>query len=800
MSHADKIFRRLLTDRGWLGGVLFSSFAFCILAVSLTFFALSIGKPYMGTVLFMDTQGWIVESVDISGQASEGGIRVGDRPIEVNSQPAQTFLEKYEKAGVVFGRLIRELTVIDNDGQLKSVTLEDASPSGITLIEITTWFIVCLVSWITGFYVFFKRPRNLAALLLCFCGLALGLALSGTMASERTIPTAVWFEITGTVIGPWLLLHFFLILPDEHTRLRKNPLVYLIYLPAAITLILFPLIGYVDGQSLPPFRSIRIFEYGIGFLAVAGVAIFNYFRAVSIRTRQQMKIVLISCLIALVPLLLLNLLPAAMQERIIIPPGFSILFIVFIPLGMGYAVITQKLMDIDVVIRRGMIYGLITLVMAAVISVAIFLVAIFHTSVGTPTQILAALLLGGLAAVLFGPIKKRIELLIDKLFYKDRYDYRQVIQSLSSALNSVNSLSEISRLIVGTTANTLNLTGGCLFVKTQSDSFEIIASQGTFIDAAKQKHLRALISQQNSMIEFPNLATAIDSDIAFITRLITGEQEIGVLCLSHKISGQRFSSDDLYLIQGISSVSSIAIHSAMLVRDVSLRDTFVSIASHELRTPLTAIIGFTDLLLHRDPPNATRKKWLRNILENGQRITDMANDLLNVTRIQSGKISLKLERLNLIDILERQLEITRESSNKHEFIINVEPNLPDVIVDRDKFGQVVANLLNNAVKYSPKGGRITLSAHHNPSQNCVVASVTDEGIGISPEDKSSLFTTFHRIQRPETQGIRGSGLGLFIAKEWTEAMGGKIWVESELNKGSTFFVTIPTQFDHPYDS
>ena len=791
MSHAENISRRLLIDRGWLRGVLFSLFAFCILGISLTFFALSIGKPYMGTVLSMDAQGWIVESVDASGLASEAGINVGDKPIEVNDQPAQTFLDKYEKAGVVFGRLIKELTVIDNYGQQKSVTLENSPLPWKTLIELATWFTACIIFWLTGFYVFFKRPRNLAALLLCICGLAVGLALSGTMAVERAIPTAVWFEIAATVIGPWLLLHFFLILPEERTWLRGNPLVYLIYLPAAITLILFPLIGYADGQPFPGFRTFRLFEYGVGFLAAAGGAFFNYFSAASIRTRQQMKIVLISCLIALVPLLLLNLLPAAMQERIIIPPGFSILFLVFIPLGMGYAVVTQKLLDIDVVIRRGMIYGLITLVMAAFVSVAIFLVATFNTSIGTPIQILAALIVGGIASVLFGPIKKRVEILIDKLFYKDRYDYRQVIQSLSIALNSVNSLSDVSRLIVGTTINTLNLIGGCLFVKTQSDSLEIIASQGTFIDADKQEHLRVLISQPNGMIEFPNLATAIDSEVAFITRLVRGEQEIGVFCLSHKTSRQHFSSDDLYLIQGISSVSSIALHSAMLIRDVSVRDTFVSIASHELRTPLTAITGYADLLLRRDPPEATRRKWLKNILDNGQSINAMANDLLNVTRIQSGKIALKLERLKLSDILSEQIDIAKEFTDKHEFIVDIEPHLPDMVVDRDKFGQVVANLLSNAVKYCPNGGRITLSAHHNPSQNCVVVSVTDKGFGISPEDQKSLFTTFHRIQRPETQGIRGSGLGLFIAKEWTEAMGGKIWVESELNKGSTFFLAVP---------
>ena len=166
---------------------------------------------------------------------------------------------------------------------------------------------------------------------------------------------------------------------------------------------------------------------------------------------------------------------------------------------------------------------------------------------------------------------------------------------------------------------------------------------------------------------------------------------------------------------------------------------------------------------------------------------------MNVSRIRSGKTSIKLEVVRLSDVLEETLSLTRESTNKHEFVVDIESDLPDVLVDRDKFSQVAGNLLSNAVKYSPNGGRITLSAHNDQERHRIVVSVTDEGIGIGPADKDVLFTTFHRIQRPETQGIRGSGLGLYIAKEWTEAMGGKIWLESELNKGSTFFVAIPTQ-------
>jgi two-component system sensor histidine kinase VicK len=135
----------------------------------------------------------------------------------------------------------------------------------------------------------------------------------------------------------------------------------------------------------------------------------------------------------------------------------------------------------------------------------------------------------------------------------------------------------------------------------------------------------------------------------------------------------------------------------------------------------------------------------------------------------------------------------RESAGKHKFAINVEAELPAVLIDRDKFGEVIGNLLSNAVKYSPNGGNIELAARHERQTHRVVISVVDQGIGIGPEDKELLFTTFHRIQRPETRGIKGSGLGLYIAKEWTKAMGGEIWLKSELNKGSTFFIAVPTK-------
>jgi len=135
--------------------------------------------------------------------------------------------------------------------------------------------------------------------------------------------------------------------------------------------------------------------------------------------------------------------------------------------------------------------------------------------------------------------------------------------------------------------------------------------------------------------------------------------------------------------------------------------------------------------------------------------------------------------------------MAKETSGRHEFVLDAGDSAALAVVDRDKFGQIVWNLVSNAIKYSPNGGRVVVSIREDRERGRVIAGVSDQGMGIAGEDKDSLFTTFHRIKRPETVGIRGSGLGLYIVKEWTEAMGGEVWLESELNKGSTFYVAVP---------
>ncbi len=221
------------------------------------------------------------------------------------------------------------------------------------------------------------------------------------------------------------------------------------------------------------------------------------------------------------------------------------------------------------------------------------------------------------------------------------------------------------------------------------------------------------------------------------------------------------------------------------------RDAFVAVASHELRTPMTTILGFAELLLNRKPSPAMQREWLERLYQDSKRLATIVDDLLNVSRIQAGGLAASLEELIVRDMVDEVVDRIQLTTNKHEFLVDLPPDIPQVVGDRHKLGQVLSNLIDNAVKYSPAGGLITVSARHQIERQWVVVAVSDQGIGIAPQDHEHLFTTFYRIDRPENEGVGGSGLGLFIVKGLVELMDGEVWLESKLGAGSTFLFSLP---------
>jgi len=221
-------------------------------------------------------------------------------------------------------------------------------------------------------------------------------------------------------------------------------------------------------------------------------------------------------------------------------------------------------------------------------------------------------------------------------------------------------------------------------------------------------------------------------------------------------------------------------------------NSLVSMACHELCSPITTILGFTELLLRVDPSKEERQGWLGIIQRDTQRLAAIVGDLLDASGLQSGNLTVNLTPLSLPETVEKVLAGIRPVTDQHEFVVEINSDIPEVIADCNKLSQILVNLLENAVKYSPQGGVITVSACYQPEQGQVVVSVTDQGLGIAPEDQSCVFTPFQRIRRLETEGIKGTGLGLYIVKELLALMRGEIWLKSELDQGSSFFFSLPT--------
>lgn len=227
-----------------------------------------------------------------------------------------------------------------------------------------------------------------------------------------------------------------------------------------------------------------------------------------------------------------------------------------------------------------------------------------------------------------------------------------------------------------------------------------------------------------------------------------------------------------------------------------MKTAFVSTVSHELRTPMTAIQGFIQTLLD-DPEEEyydreTRREFYSIINTECERLKRMINNLLNVSRIERGvALEMDFRPIDLPALIEKVIGFQASYTSKHQLVTEIQPDFPTIIADEDKIDQVLTNLVNNAIKYSPNGGEVKVTATYDEEQKIVRVAVSDQGLGIPKEAMPKLFQKFQRVDAEDRKSIAGTGIGLFLVKDFIERHGGKIWVESEYGKGSTFIFTLP---------
>ncbi len=287
-------------------------------------------------------------------------------------------------------------------------------------------------------------------------------------------------------------------------------------------------------------------------------------------------------------------------------------------------------------------------------------------------------------------------------------------------------------------------------------------------------------------------------DTRLILPLLRDERPIGVLYLQADERGVQ--KHKLDFVMRVADTVAIAVENARLyeaLRQANLaKSEFVSIVSHELRTPMTSILGYADMLLKGTvgPLADQQMEFVGAMRRNIVRMRLLVSDLMDISRIETGRLKITPRPISFKDALDEAVSVVRESleTKRHALTLDVWNGLPPAHADPDRLTQVLINLLNNAVKYTPDQGTIVVRVWLSPEEpNFIRCAVMDSGIGISPENQVHLFTKFFRVDDPIVRDQSGTGLGLAITRNLVEMHGGRIWVESAAGKGSTFFFTVP---------
>jgi signal transduction histidine kinase len=286
--------------------------------------------------------------------------------------------------------------------------------------------------------------------------------------------------------------------------------------------------------------------------------------------------------------------------------------------------------------------------------------------------------------------------------------------------------------------------------------------------------------------------------------LVREDQLIGGLTVIRSMSGE-FPAETIELLRKFATHCALAIQNARLFREIEHKSReleaasrhkseFLANMSHELRTPLNAIIGFSEVLSERmfGELNEKQDEYLTDIHASGQHLLSLINDILDLSKIEAGRLELEVSDFDLPTAIENALTLVHERATRRGIALRmiVDGRLGQVQADERKIRQVVLNLLSNAIKFTPDGGRIDVRAA--AVDGSVEVSVSDTGVGISPEDQEAVFEEFRQVGAA-VKKVEGTGLGLALSRKFVELHGGRLWVTSEVGMGSTFTFTVPVR-------
>jgi len=486
-------------------------------------------------------------------------------------------------------------------------------------------------------------------------------------------------------------------------------------------------------------------------------------------------------------------------------------FIAFIA-STAYAVIYHRLFDLRLFVVRAAAYAFtVSLVTIFYLAPAIWVISRVVKVHLTGYELLGLIAISLVLTIVYRYLRRLFDQITNRVFFRNFYDTQDVLDKLSELLVRTIDVTQIEEGSKKILLGALHATSLGYWLNEGADKTVTETLQALF----KRGDNLVVLDEHEGVAN--KLAELLKEDVALVVRLRTTHGELGYMTIGFKASGQMYSTQDKRLLSTAADEIAISMQNALHFAEIQnfnltlqervqkatlelrktneklkaldeTKDEFITMASHQLRTPLTSVKGYLSMVLEGDAGklNAQQEQLLRQSYASSQRMVFLISDLLNLSRLNTGKFVFEPMPVDLPGVVKSEVEQLAETAKSREvqLVYDGPSVLPKLLLDETKIHQVVMNFIDNAIYYTPAGGTITVSLAETPT--AVEFRVKDTGIGVPRAVQHKLFTKFYRAANAQRARPDGTGLGLFMAKKVIVGQGGSVIFDSEEGKGSTF--------------
>ena len=720
------------------------------------------------------------------------------------------------------------------DGKKVNDTITLKIKRGIQLLEsklITTNYystlytivalIVGLMFLIVGVIVFLKCDIKLTALVLHWALVLTAMIILMTWGNYFQpniffgLATRIGFHL-GYLFAPVFFLMFVTLFPTKIEYNTKRTFQFLFIVSSALFIALnYSFFQYMKTEELSQMRVyIVLFDICSLFIflvSLSAILIFlkRYITSSSETERKKIRWILLGFMLGPLSYFLFWVIPSRIWNNPILPEPIVLLLVSFVPITFGIAIIKYRVLNIDIIFKRGIVY---TVAISILLIVYMGILTLFTKLFNSPSSDISSIISAVFIALLFQPVKTKVRHVVNKKFFHVEYDYRLSVNSFLVEIKDIyksdllikRSLEFINGIIPTTKIGFFSLNKGSLELS-QHLNFE--KSPSICNKVIEEKELerysspmgkQELVESEARIQALPKAFSDVEASLIFIIKS-SKKTPHGILLIGSKKSDSKYTIEDIDLLTIITTRLSIMLDRIKLQQEVirehleterleelnKLKSYFVSSVSHDLKTPLTSIKIFTDRLKSSSDLSQEKVKSYLSIIEGeSNRLTRLINNVLDSAKIEAGVQKYAFKTINIIDLLKDVASLMEYQLQMNKFEVKTEYSQNEIFVkvDADAVEQALVNLISNALKYHKDKKKIEIRARL--CDNKAVIEIEDWGIGIPQKEIHNIFNPFFRSENLRLEKPEGAGLGLAIVKHIMDAHNAKIEVKSSLGIGT----------------